>query len=243
MVKLHSWKKIGLFIYINFYLIFPELAISQNTKVDIKKNLENGLNNRNLEMIKNVFNEEQERLMIEKKFSTIIEEFPDAKWNIKKIGEGDSNEKIFEINVMGKSIINGETYVLKSKFKYIFSTINNKIHLGEIKNLLTTIRNDNNQIDISFNIPEKVLTGTKYHIDIILNEPLGDLMIAGGIKSHQDESYLKQEINIEPLGSGGIFKITRAPSKPGIQIWSGIIAHPKGLVSFTKSVDIVDKYN
>ena len=38
-----------------------------------------------------------------------------------------------------------------------------------------------------------------------------------------------------------IFKMTRAPSKPGIQFWSGIIAHPKGMVTFTKSIDIVDK--
>ena len=35
--------------------------------------------------------------------------------------------------------------------------------------------------------------------------------------------------------------MTRAPSKPGIQIWSGIIAHPKGIITFTKSIDIVEK--
>jgi len=46
---------------------------------------------------------------------------------------------------------------------------------------------------------------------------------------------------LEPLASGGIFKITRAPSKPGLQIWSGIIAHPEGMITFTKSIDIVEK--
>ena len=35
--------------------------------------------------------------------------------------------------------------------------------------------------------------------------------------------------------------MTRAPSKPGLQIWSGIIAHPNGIITFTKSVDIVEK--
>ena len=68
-----------------------------------------------------------------------------------------------------------------------------------------------------------------------------DRIIAGGIISHQNESYLKQNINIEPLTSGGIFKTTRASSKPNTQIWSGIIAHPKGTISFTKSVEIVEK--
>ena len=65
--------------------------------------------------------------------------------------------------------------------------------------------------------------------------------MAGGIISHQDGSYLKQKINIEPLASGGIFKTTRASSKPNTQIWSGVIAHPQGIISFTKSVEIVEK--
>ena len=240
MLNFNSLAKIGFFIYIVNYLIFPNLAITQNTKVDITKNLENALNNRNLKLIKENFKEE-ESLIIQRKFSKILKEFPDTKWQINNSSENFSNEKIFDIKVLGKKIVNGETYLLKSNFKYLFSTINNKIKDGNIKNLLTTIRNDQNKIDIIFKIPEKVLTGTKYDIDIILNEPLGDVIIAGGIKSHQEESYLKQEIRIEPLASGGIFKMTRAPSKPGTQIWSGIIVHPKGTISFTKSVDIVEK--
>ena len=74
-----------------------------------------------------------------------------------------------------------------------------------------------------------------------MNEPLGDVIIAGGIKSHQEESFLAQEINIQPLASGGIFKVTRAPTEPGKAIWSGIIVHPEGMISFTKSVEIVDQ--
>ena len=240
MLNFNSLAKIGFFVYIVNYLIFPNLAITQNTKVDITKNLENALNNRNLKLIKENFKEE-ESLIIQRKFSKILKEFPDTKWQINNSSENYSNEKIFDIKVLGKKIVNGETYLLKSNFKYLFSMINNKIKDGNIKNLLTTIRNDQNKIDIIFKIPEKVLTGTKYDIDIILNEPLGDVIIAGGIKSHQEESYLKQEIRIEPLASGGIFKMTRAPSKPGTQIWSGIIVHPKGTISFTKSVDIVEK--
>ena len=180
-------------------------------------------------------------LKFKKNFKEIIKDFPNSKWQIKRLSGGNSEEKIFNIKVNGKKIVNGEIYVLESNFKYSFSTQNDKINNGNIKNLLTTIRNDQNKIDIIFRIPEKVLTGTKYDIDIVLNEPLGDVIIAGGIKSHQDEFYLRQEINIETLASGGIFKTTRAPSKPSIQIWSGIIAHPKGTISFTKSVEIVEK--
>ena len=240
MLNLNSFAKLGLFLYIIIYLIFPKLAITQNTNVDIRKNLENALNTRNLKLIKNIFTEE-ESLKIQKKLSFMIKDFPNSKWEIKRLSEFNSKEKIFKIKVNGKKIVNGEIYFLESNFKYLFSTQKDKINNGNIKNILTTIRNDQNKLDITFRIPEKVLTGTKYDIDIILNEPLGDVIIAGGIISHQDESYLKQNINIEPLVSGGIFKTTRASSKPSTEIWSGIITHPEGTISFTKSVEIVEK--
>ena len=239
MLNSSSYVKLGLFIYIIFYLIFPKLAISKNTNVDIRKNLEDALNTRNLNLIKINFKEE-ENLKIENKFEEIIKDFPNSKWQIKRSSGGNYDEKIFDIKVNGVKILNGEIYLLESNFKYLFSLENDKIINGDIKNLLTTIRNDQSKIDIIFRIPEKVLTGTKYDIDIILNDPLGDVIIAGGIMSHQDKSYLKQEINIEPLVSGGIFKTTRASSKPATQIWSGIIAHPKGMIYFTKSVEIVE---
>ncbi len=77
--------------------------------------------------------------------------------------------------------------------------------------------------------------------DILRIKPLEEVIIAGAIKPHQVNSLFEQEILLEPLASGGIFKITRAPSKPGMQIWSGIIAHPEGMITFTKSIDIVDE--
>ena len=240
MFNLKFFPKLGLFIYIFIYLISPKLAITQNTNVDIRKNLENALNTRNLKLIKNIFKED-ENFKIQEQFKEIIKDFPNATWQIKRLSGENSKEKIFNIKVNGNKIVNGEIYFLESNFKYLFSIQNDKINNGNIKNLLTTIRNDQNKIDIIFRIPKKVLTGTKYDIDIILSEPLGDVIIAGGIISHQDDSYLKQEVNIEPLASGGIFKTTRASSKPARQIWSGIIAHPKGTISFTKSVEIVEK--
>ena len=240
MPNLNWFAKIGLFLYIFIYLIFPKLAITQNTKIDIRKNLENALNAGNLKLIKDNF-KGRESLIIQEKFSEIIKEFPELKWEIKRISSKDPNKQLFQIKVIGKKVVNEEIYLLESNFNYLFSTLNEKINSGKIKNLLTTVRNDQNNIDIIFRIPEKVLTGANYDIDIILTEPLDNLIIAGGIKSHQDESYFKQEISIEPLASGGIFKMTRAPTEPGTQVWSGIIVHPKGMISFTKSVEIVEK--
>ena len=240
MFNLNSLRNIVIPIYLFIYLIFPNSAITQTTKVDLRRNIENALNSRNLKFIKQSFTNE-ENLKITKKFSKILKEFPDSKWKIKKLKSNNPSEEIYQIKVIGKKLVQGEIYMLESKFNYLFSAVNGKINQGTIKKLFTIIRSDDKKIDISFSIPDKVLTGTKYDIDIILNEPLEEVIIAGGIKAHQVESFLEPEIDLEPLVSGGIYKMTRAPSKPGIQIWSGIIAHPKGIITFTKSIDIVEK--
>ena len=240
MFNLNSLRNIGIPIYLFIYLIFPHSAITQTTKVDLRRNIENAFNSRNFKFFNQSFGND-ESLKITKQFSNILKEFPDSKWKIKKLKSNNPNEEIYEIKVLGKKLVQGEIYILESKFNYSFSLVNEKINQGTIEKLFSTIRSDNNKIDISFRIPDKVLTGTKYDIDIILNKPLEEVIIAGGIKAHQVESFLEQEIDLEPLVSGGIFKMTRAPSKPGIQIWSGIIAHPKGIITFTKSIDIVEK--
>ena len=240
MFNLNSLRNIGIPIYLFIYLIFPHSAITQTTKVDLRRNIENALNSRNLKFIKQSFTNE-ENLKITKKFSKILKEFPDSKWKIKKLKSNNPSEEIYQIKVIGKKLVQGEIYMLESKFNYLFSAVNGKINQGTIKKLFTIIRSDDKKIDINFSIPDKVLTGTKYDIDIILNEPLEEVIIAGGIKAHQVESFLEPEIDLEPLVSGGIYKMTRAPSKPGIQIWSGIIAHPKGIITFTKSIEIVEK--
>ena len=240
MFNLNLLKNIGVPLYLFVYLIFPYLAISETLKVDFIRNLENSLNARNFEFIrKNFRNDESQNILTQ--FSKFNNDFPDSKWKIKKLKSNISNKNILRINVSGEKIVNGEIHKLESNFDYLFSVVNGKIDDGIIKNLFTTIRNDDQKIDISFKIPDRVLTGSKYDIDIILNKPLEEVIIAGAIKPHQVNSFFEQEILLEPLVSGGIFKIKRAPSKPGIQIWSGIIAHPEGIITFTKSIDIVEK--
>ena len=240
MFNLNLFKNIGVPLYLLIYLIIPHSARTETLKVDFIRNLENSLNKRDLEFIrKNFSNDEKQN--IPKQFSKIVNDFPDSKWKIKRLKSNIPNKEILRIKVSGEKIVYGEIHILESNFDYIFSILNGKIDKGTIKNLFTTIRNDDKKIDISFKIPDKVLTGSKYDIDIILDKPLEEVIIAGAIKPHQVNSFFEQEILLEPLASGGIFKMTRAPSKPGIQIWSGIITHPDGMITFTKSIDVVDE--
>jgi len=240
MFNLNLFKNIRFPLYLFIYLIFPYSAITETLQIDFIRNLENSLNKRDLEFIrKNFRNDENQNTT--KQFSKIVNDFPDSKWKIKQLKSNIPNKEILRIKVSGKKLVHGEMHILESNFDYIFSVLNGKIDEGTIKNLFTTIRNDDKKIDISFKIPDEVLTGSKYDIDIILDKPLEEVIIAGAIKPYQVNSFFEQEILLEPLASGGIFKMTRAPSKPGVQIWSGIIAHPEGMITFTKSIEVVDE--
>ena len=240
MIHLNSLKNIGIPLSILIYLIFPYPAITKTTKVNFKSNLEKALNSSDLEFIKKSFSNDRSQKVLEK-FSKISKDFPDTKWKINKLKSFQANKENYQIKVVGAKNVDKERYIIESNFNFLFSLVDGKINEGTIKKLFTIVRSDDKKIDISFRIPDKVLTGSKYDMDIILNEPLKEVIIAGGIKPHQIDSFFEQDIDLEPLVSGGIFKVTRAPAKPGTQIWSGIIVHPEGMITFTKSVDVVEK--
>ena len=84
MFNLKLFKNIGVPLYLFIYLIIPYSAITQTSKVDFVRNLENSLNARDLESIrKNFRNDESQN--ITKQFSKIINDFPNSKWKIKRL--------------------------------------------------------------------------------------------------------------------------------------------------------------
>ena len=241
MFKLNSFYKLFFLVYIFFYLISAKSAISENFNQELLINLESNLNKRNIDFINKLF-EDNEREKIIRKYNKLVSEFPNVKWKIKNISQKNNNNKIINFHLNGSKFINDRKYVLKSNFNYVFSFKDGKFKNPQIKNHLTTIRNDNQELDLDILIPDRVLTGSNYYLDIVINNPLNGSIIAGTISEYQEDNLIKKDFNIIPLASGGLFKVTRAPSKPGTQIWTGLIAHPKGLISFTKSVDILENF-
>tara|TARA_Y100001978_G_scaffold44993_1_gene40060 strand:- start:238 stop:963 length:726 start_codon:yes stop_codon:yes gene_type:complete len=239
--KLNSFSKLFSLVYLFFYLISAKNAISENFKQEILVTLENNLNKRNIDFIDKLF-EDNESEKIIRKYNKLIYEFPNIKWKIKDISRKNASNKIINIDLTGSKVIYDKKYVLASNFNYIFSIENGKFKDPQIKNHLTTIRNDNQELDLDILIPDRVLTGSNYDLDIVINSPLNGSIIAGTIYQYQESNLIKKDFNLLPLASGGLFKVTRAPSKPGNQIWTGLIVHPKGLISFTKSVEIIENF-
>ncbi len=229
----------GIFIL----LIFFSGSFSQTRDIKVlQQSLEKTLNTSDKSGLFNLFSEEIAQ-GLSQKYDTFLEDFPNAKWNIKFLKELQNKRNLIEITVKGRKKRNGQNYNLTSKQKLAISISKGKIVKAELVSDYSILKSGNKMLNVTVQIPDAVLTGSVYDIDIILEDPLEDSIIAGGLIAINDTKLntknSQKDIDLIPLGSGGIFKSARAPFKPGEQRWAALIAHPEGLISITKKVKIV----
>ncbi len=230
----------GLFIL----LIFHPSSFSQTIDVrSISNRLENTLNNKNKPQFSNLFEAEIAKA-IDKQYKEFINAFPNAKWKVKPSKQLKDKRQSIDVEVIGNEEKSGHKYSLFSKQRLAIITKKEKIIHRELLSDFTILKSGGRNITINIGIPDSVLTGSNYDIDIIVKEPLEDSVIAGGLIPLRNSSLsniTNQSIELKPMGSGGIFKSVRAPLEPGIQRWAALIAHSNGLISVTKMVRIVSE--
>jgi hypothetical protein len=104
------------------------------------------------------------------------------------------------------------------------------------------LRSGEKPLSVSVLIPDAVLTGQRYDVDVIFDEPLEDALVAGGIAPitpQQQAVMVSPSMELGALGGGGLFKTVQAPLSPGSQTWAVLLVHPDGIVSATKRVRVV----
>jgi hypothetical protein len=97
-------------------------------------------------------------------------------------------------------------------------------------------------LPVKVQIPDAVLTGQRYDVDVLFEEPLDGAVAAGGIVAltpQQLAALESPDIQLGALGGGGLFKTVQAPLNPGSQTWAVLLVHPDGIVSTTKRVRVV----
>lgn len=90
-------------------------------------------------------------------------------------------------------------------------------------------------------LPERVRPGETYSFDAIVQDPLGDTLLAGSAIDQpvRPEAYdLPQDAALEPISAGGLFKLGRAPSSPGSRWISAVLVGPEGMTWVTQRLDV-----
>ena len=173
------------------------------------------------------------------KFKSI---FPNARWLIKRSSDLKDGSKTFLIKITGKSQSGLHNYAFESKQLVLLKVEGGKLIGQELLSEESILKSGDSPFPLTLQIPDIVLTGSKYDFDIILEEPLGDAIIAGGlvdIPLENAKDLLSPDIQLLPLYGGGMFKSVKAPIDPGKQIWAALLVHPDGLIAVTKTIKIV----
>ncbi|MGB5633429.1 MAG: nuclear transport factor 2 family protein [Waterburya sp.] len=92
--------------------------------------------------------------------------------------------------------------------------------------------------------PEVVKVGAKYSFDLIVNEPLNDQVLLGGVQEEKTASNLylnPTAIELEPLPAGGIYKVATAPLLPDSNWLSAILVRGDGITMITHRVNIQEE--
>jgi hypothetical protein len=168
--------------------------------------------------------------------------FPDARWEVKSGPELQSGQSSVTVKVSGTRRQGGSTYRLDAEQRLSLQTDGQRFNGQTIWREQSILRSGENAPTVSLLIPDAVLTGQRYDVAVIFDDPLDGALVAGGIRPISAEEVMAMEsprLDLSALGGGGLFKVVQAPQTPGAQTWAVLLVHPKGVVSATKRVRVV----
>ena len=236
---MHHSLLINLIVFLLSCTTSINSALSKSiSNQSIINQLEKGLNEKNYTLIKSLFSK-QSFEQFNKQYIDFTKKYKDSKWSF-QTKNNFSSKNYLDVKISSTRTIGGLNYKLNSEQNIEIETYNNKIKNYKVLEEESVLNSINTPLIIKINSPEEVLTGQKYEINLIIENPLDNSLLASGmITLHNKNSNISQEyFHIRPNQSGGVFKYVQAPLKPGFQTISAIITHPKGIYSITKKIKV-----
>ena len=201
--------------------------------------LEESLNQRKDNLLKELFLQKSFN-QFNKQYLAFRKKYKDAKWSIKPV-RNDQNKSLLDIKIISTREINDQIYNLYTKQTVKIDTYKNKIKEYEVIDEESILNSQKSPLIIKIISPDKVLTGEKYEMNLIIENPLDNSLTASGmivLKNKDDKKISSDIFGIKPNQSGGLFKYIQAPLKPGSQTISAIITHPEGIYLMTKKIKV-----
>lgn len=185
---------------------------------------------------------DQAETLIER-FRRFSKRFPETRWAVRPGQSLADGRSTVNLAVSGTRQQDGLSYSFKAKQRLAFSTDGGLITGQEVLSDQSVLTSASKPLPISLLIPDTVLTGSRYDVDVVLDQPLGKALLAGGLIAVTPQQVLAQQspdVQLEPLGGGGLFKSVQAPFQPGPQTWAALLVHPDGVITVSKRVQVVD---
>jgi hypothetical protein len=174
--------------------------------------------------------------------TTLLRRFPDARWQLSPGDALRDGRSTVKLQVTGSRQEGPTTYRLLAEQQLALESDGRRITGQTVIREQSVLRSGKAELPVSLLIPDAVLTGQRYDVDVVFDNPLDGAIAAGGIvalSGDQVASLESPELQLGALGGGGLFKTVQAPFTPGEQTWAVLLVHPDGIVSATKRVRVV----
>ncbi len=179
---------------------------------------------------------------LERRYARFTEEFPQARWSVRSADSLKDGRSTYEVTVNGVGEADGLRYRLEASQRLALSIQGGRILDQQLLEEQSLLRSGDKPLPVTLEIPDAVLTGSRYDVDVIFEQPLGPSIVAGGLIPLTPQEVANQtrpNLRLEPMGGGGLFKTVQAPQTPGSQFWAAMLVHPDGVVTVTKRVRVV----
>ena len=170
------------------------------------------------------------------------QQFPDATWTVQPGAPLKDGRSTTQISVSGSRQEGPYHFRFEAQQQLLLGSSGNRFNSQAVLRESSLLRSGDSNLKVSLLIPDAVLTGQRYDLDVVFDEPLEGAVVAGSIKPVSDGELLRlqsPDLQLEALGGGGIFKSAQAPFQPGSQTWAVLLVHPKGIVAASKRVRVV----
>ena len=179
---------------------------------------------------------------IERRRAALRQRFPDASWSVRPGATLRDGRPTTEVLVTGSRREGGINFRLEARQQLVLSGSGPRFNRQEVLHESAILRSGDADLKVSLLFPDAVLTGQRYDLDVVFDEPLEGAVIAGAIQPVTAVEQLRlqsPDLQLDALGGGGLFKTVQAPYQPGSQTWGVLLVHPKGIVAASKRVRVV----
>ena len=172
-------------------------------------------------------------------------DFPEVTWQVEPAAFTSDGRPTLSLRVRGAAESEGLNYFLEASEQIAIRLDNGQLVEQELLAQQSLLRSGQRPLAVNIAIPDVVLTGSRYDVDLIVQEPLGQALVAGGLIHLTDEqlsAQIRPNLPLAPQAGGGLFKSVQAPQQPGAQTWAAMLVHPDGVVTATKRVRVISSY-
>ena len=180
--------------------------------------------------------------VLAQRYQRFRQDFPEVTWKVEPSAPTPDGRPTLTLRVRGSAESEGLSYALEATEQIAIRLEQGQLVEQELLAQQSLLRSGERPLAVNLAIPDVVLTGSRYDIDLVVDEPLGQALVAGGLIGLTDEqltAQIRPNLPLAPLGGGGLFKSVQAPQHPGSQTWAVMLVHPDGVVTATKRVRVV----